>query len=337
MEYLDAKYLGMISFRLRNYKRKGGSLINFSCPFCGDSTKNKHKARGYVYEKEGSSYFHCHNCGLTLSIPSFLKKLDYSLYSEYTLERMKDAGKIKEEEPVLKMKKHIFEKNPFKSLKTINDLTKDDRVKQYVLARNLPEKYHGRLYSCPNTYSFVNTLIPNKFSDESLDFDETRLLIPYRNDKGVYHGFSARSLDPKSQVKYLRIVLDTDVPNIYGQDTVDLSQTTYVFEGEFDSMFIDNSLATGGGDLISSMYMFDKTNLVICYDNEPRSREMYKKINKAIIQGYAICIWPINLDYKDVNEMINAGYKPYDIKKCIDMNTYDGMKATLKLNDWTRI
>ena len=49
--YIDSKFLRLISSRLRNFKQKKDYLWNFSCPFCGDSAKNKTKARGYVFQK----------------------------------------------------------------------------------------------------------------------------------------------------------------------------------------------------------------------------------------------------------------------------------------------
>ena len=48
--FVDTKYIHQISFRLRNFKQKSQKLWNFSCPICGDSQRNKTKARGYIYE-----------------------------------------------------------------------------------------------------------------------------------------------------------------------------------------------------------------------------------------------------------------------------------------------
>lgn len=91
MYWLEQKYIGLVSNRLRNYKRKSGDLYNFSCPFCGDSESDKRKARGYLYAKKGSTRFHCHNCGVTHNFPNFLKNLDFHSYSEYQLEKLKDT------------------------------------------------------------------------------------------------------------------------------------------------------------------------------------------------------------------------------------------------------
>lgn len=60
MEFLTNKFMSQLSGRLRNFKQTSDRTYNFSCPFCGDSDKNKRKARGYIYGDASS--FHCHNC-----------------------------------------------------------------------------------------------------------------------------------------------------------------------------------------------------------------------------------------------------------------------------------
>ena len=49
MLWVDKKYLRLISSRFRNSKWKNEDLLNHSCPYCGDSEKNPHKARGYHF------------------------------------------------------------------------------------------------------------------------------------------------------------------------------------------------------------------------------------------------------------------------------------------------
>ena len=88
MQWLEHKYIGMVSSRLRNFKRKSSGLYNFSCPVCGDSATRQGLARGYIYEKKGKMLFHCHNCSATMSIPNFIKMLDHGMYNEMTMERL---------------------------------------------------------------------------------------------------------------------------------------------------------------------------------------------------------------------------------------------------------
>lgn len=337
--WIDNKYIGLVSSRLQMFKRRNNGY-NFRCPFCGDSHKSKTKSRGWIYQENGEYKFHCFNCGYHTSFKTFLKHIDYNLFTEYKIECLaenKTPEQKEYEEFVEKLKPKEYIANTFlKSLKKISQLKFDNSIKQYIVNRKLPNPYHSKLFVSPNFMSFVNSIIPDKFSQEALKNDETRILIPFVKDNKI-HAFQGRSLKSNSKVKYITIVLDDTIPSIYGFDTCNLNQKTYVFEGPFDSMFIPNSIATAGGDLVSSVRTLDKSNLVVVYDNEPRSKETIKKIDKAIMNGYSVCIWPENLEYKDVNDMIIGGLSPEFIKHIIDNNTYKDLSAKLKLTKWSKL
>ena len=96
--YIDQTYINRVSPTLRNFKWKNSTLANCSCPICGDSQKNKTKARGYFYCKENSYFYKCHNCGFGSNLHNFLKKISHELAKEYSLERWK-SGKDKSQLP----------------------------------------------------------------------------------------------------------------------------------------------------------------------------------------------------------------------------------------------
>jgi hypothetical protein len=183
---------------------------------------------------------------------------------------------------------------------------------------------------------FTNNLVPNKFSAESLAKDETRLLIPFLDSNKAVHAYQGRTLG-SSGLKYITIVLNESVPKLYGLDTCDRSRIIPVVEGPIDSMFVPNSIATAGGDLISAVQTFDRSRLTIVYDNEPRSRETVKKLDKAIMNGYNVCIWPETLEHKDINDMVLAGLSPEFIEHIIKTNTYKDLAAKLALQKWSKV
>ena len=340
MLWLDTKYLNQLSFRLRNFKRKGQNQWNFSCPFCGDSKNNKQKARGYIFEKRGKLRYHCHNCNVTHNFPNFLKTLDYQMYSEYNLEKLKDEKpreQIELEEFVNKMKPPVFlQSGPLKGLKKISQLSADHPCKQFVAKRQIPNPYHAKMFFVPNFFAWSNQIMPGKFSKGTELYDEPRLLIPFFNKDKQMHAFQGRSLDSKSKTRYITIVNDESTPRVYGLDEVDFNKKYYVFEGPIDSMFVPNSIATAGGDLVSTIKDFPKKNMVVVYDNEPRSPETRKKLDKAIINGYNVCIWPSNLEHKDVNDMVLGGLSSDFVRYIIDTNTHNDLKAKLALNMWSK-
>jgi transcription elongation factor Elf1 len=341
MDWLEHKYIGMVSSRLDKFKRKGPQLYNFRCPICGDSESNKNKARGYIYEKEGKMLFHCHNCSATMGIPNFIKMLDQNLYNEYQLERLADRKSPQQDEFekfVNKMKKPVFMKEgPLKGLKKVSQLAPNHPIKVFVDERRIPTPYHAKLFACPNFMHFTNNLVPNKFSTESLARDETRLLIPFLDSNKSVHAYQGRSLRAGSAVKYITIVLDDSIPKLYGLDTMVTNKPIYVVEGPIDSMFLTNAIATAGGDLVSAVRDFDKSGLTIVYDNEPRSIETKKKLDKAIMNGYNVCIWPESMDHKDINDMVLAGLSPEFIEHIIKTNTYRDLSAKLALQKWSKV
>ena len=89
MLWIDAKYVGLISYKLRNFKMKKSYYWNFSCPICGDSKTNALKARGYIFKHDNRLVFKCHNCGYSSNVGNLIKHLDANLYNEYVLERYK--------------------------------------------------------------------------------------------------------------------------------------------------------------------------------------------------------------------------------------------------------
>lgn len=339
MNWLDQKYVGMLSHRLDRFTRKSSGKFNFRCPVCGDSQSSKYKARGWIYDKQGHGVFHCFNCEVSMGVPKFIKMLDQGLYNEYNMEKIsqtKTPEQVDLETFVNKMKPPVFRKEGvLKGLKKISQLSPDDPLKKYVVNRMIPNPYHAKMFKCPNFYAFVNDLVPDKFSKESLDHDETRLLIPFINKEGKVHAIQGRSLK-STGVKYITIVLDESVEKLYGLDTVNFDIGFYVLEGPIDSMFIPNSIATAGGDIVSALPSAYKSNAVVVYDNEPRSKDTIKKIDKAIMQGFKVCIWPENLEHKDVNDMVKSGLSAEFIRYIIDQNTYKDLAAKMALTKWSK-
>ena len=113
MDLIDSKYVGLISSRLQKFKKVKPDLYNFRCPICGDSQKNKNKCRGYMYVVKNNTNFKCHNCGASLSLNNFIKKLDTTLHKQYTLEKFKEGHTGRSfvvDEPEFKFKKPVFRK-----------------------------------------------------------------------------------------------------------------------------------------------------------------------------------------------------------------------------------
>ena len=326
MLHLDRKYISLVSLRLEKFKKQE-TTYNFRCPYCGDSKKNKNRARGYFFQKKGSYIYKCHNCGVGRTLPNFLKDHDPKLYKEYVLEAYREGSTGKGTSiplPEFKFKKPSFQKNIFSDLQKISDLNKTHIARRYLEARKLPI---DSFYFCPKFKEWTNT---HKKVFKDTRYDESRIIIPLKDKDGVF-GYQGRSVYPQSQIRYITVMLDDSRTKLYGMDKVNETETIYVTEGPFDSHFITNAIAMCGSDVdISTLdYQF-----VFVYDNEPRNREIVNKIEKSISLGHKVVIFPKHITEKDLNDMALAGH---DVQNMVESNTYQGLEATLKFTQWKKV
>ena len=324
MLHIDSKYIGLVSARLEKFKRTKDNLYNFRCPFCGDSKKNKNKTRGYLFQKKGDFIFKCHNCGASKGFSTFLKEIDPTLHSQYTMERYKSGltGKSRfTEEPTFTFKKPVFKKKVDLPL-----ASEDPQSKIYLRKRGLdPDKF----YYADRFKHFCNK---HKPTFDNTKFDHPRIVIPmYDKDKSLI-GFQGRSLDPSQKPKYLTIMLSEESPKLYGLDTINEEEPIYIVEGPFDSTLVENSVAMCGSDV--DIRSLGWSNYIWVFDNEPRNRENINRVSRVIDNGDKVVLWPQNIVEKDINDMFLGGQ---NIKTLLESNTYSGLEAKLKLQSWKRI
>ena len=324
MDIIDSKYVNLVSSRLQKFKRVKANLYNFRCPICGDSKKHKNKARGYLYQVKTNTNFKCHNCGASLSLNNFLKQIDPVLHKQYTMEKFKEgfAGgrNFVVEEPKFEFKKPVFKKKL--------DLPRADEVpiaKEYLEKRKLdPSKFYF-------AYKFKEWTNTQKQTFDTIGRDESRIIIPMYDEDKILIGFQGRSLGPNS-VKYITVMINEDAPKIYGLDQVDNEKPIYIIEGPFDATLVQNGVAMCGSDL--DIRSFGWSDYIYVYDNEPRNREIVNRIAKTIDRGDKVVIWPTSVEEKDINDMVLGGQ---NIMSVLESNTYSGLQAKVKFNNWKKI
>ena len=322
MDLIDSKYINLVSSRLDKFKRVKPNLFNFRCPLCGDSQKHKNKARGYFYQVKTNTNYKCHNCGASLSFNNFLKKIDGTLHSKYTMEKFKEGftGKnFPAEEPKIEYNKPKFKAKI--DLPSCSDVVSG---RTYLEDRGIdPSKFYFADKFC----AFVNNYKPT-FSSKVIE--EPRIVIPLYYQKQVV-GFQGRSLSSNS-VKYITIMLDDEAPKIYGLDDIQENLPVYITEGPFDSTFLDNAIALCGAD--GDVHKWGVSSPTWVYDNEPRNREICKRIESTINRGDKVVIWPSNIVEKDINDMVLGGH---DVKKVVELNTYSKLQAKVKFTEWKKV
>ncbi len=328
MSYLDTKYLNLASASLQKYKRLKPGVWTFRCPYCGDSKKHKNKTRGYIFAVKGDHVFKCHNCGLTRSFSNFLKDNAPHVYDEYVMERYKEGvhGKNTEKPDLSKfISKPKFKKREV-DLEPLSSLNNFHIAKAYVLGRGIPEDKLHRLYYCPEFKKWTNK---HKQTFSNTTNDEARIIIPINDRDGNLIGFQGRSLEANPKMRYITVMIEEDAPKLFGLDTLNENDTIYIVEGPFDSFFLENAVAMCGSDV--DIRSFGWSDYIWVYDNEPRSRQITDKISQSIDHGDKVVIWPKGLEYKDLNDMSNAGI---NVKDVVQSNMYQGLKAKLQLSNW---
>ena len=341
-----------ISWKLERFKIvKPGRLYNFRCPLCGDSKRSPTKARGYIYENpdKNTLYYKCHNCGASLSFLGFLKRFDEEYYNSLIFTK-KYFHSEEEDPPLLLSPSSSTSLPPSPKKRSYNKLDLDLKISSladlygtnqlvtlFVNKRKLPEESLSFLYYTENFRDFVLDLNPDYEKEKKLTNDP-RIIIPFFDETFNFGYFQGRAL-LKTDVRYLSITFDKDIPKIYGlYRGINLEQDIYILEGPFDSLFLPNALAVGGSDLKTVASYLPEEKLVFIFDNEPDNPEIVKKMENIVKLGYRICIFPedvIDLG-KDINEMILSGLSPADVLQIVQDNTFSGLKAEVKLKIWKK-
>tara|TARA_B100001564_G_scaffold294400_1_gene259224 strand:- start:1260 stop:2255 length:996 start_codon:yes stop_codon:yes gene_type:complete len=330
----------MVASRLDVCKWKNDKTLNHRCPYCGDSQKNKHKARGYHFQIDQNFIYKCHNCGKSTSSIHFLKDHFPDIHREYLKEYLQEkGGKIK----VKKQKMPSANDFKFKS-KNILNTTRDDlsavavrawekrESREYLQDRQIGEELIRKLWYVYD--SNVLSYLSSKYKDRNLGKDP-RIVFPFYSENGELIGVSGRAIND-TPLRYLTMRFVDDVPLIYNINNVDKSKTIYVTEGPIDSLFLPNSIAVGGSDFKKIQNL--KENAIIIYDNEPRNTEIIKKIDEVIDLGFTVCIWGDKRveGLKDINDMIMNGMTQNEIVEVINSCTYSGLSAKLKLQEYKK-
>lgn len=330
--FIDRTFLLQLAPKLQKFSKKKDDLYNFRCPLCGDSQKNKHKCRGYIFRKKNDYFYMCHNCGASTSFYNFLKQVDPAMLQEYSLELYRNSANTNAPEPTFSEFKTqpVFRKRP--DLPTIASLPEEHFAKQYVINRKIPESFFDTLYYADDFKGFVDSYGVEKDIMEG----DKRLVIPFYDKEGNLTGFQGRALG-ESKIRYISIKLMDEVPRFFGIDRVDEEKKIFVFEGPIDSMFVDNSIAVASSALESASTVFDKSKLVLVFDNEPRNKEIMKLMENAIDNHYNVVVWPEMIVEKDVNDMILSGFDKDELYDIMDQHTYVNLRAKMEFVNWKKV
>ena len=213
--HVEIKYLNLLSTRLEKFKQKKPYLWNFRCPICGDSQRNKNKARGFIFQLKGDLLYKCHNCQISVPFPKLLSDLDPVLYKEYRMEKFTSPKKVDMRKFNKRVSSFDERMNDFQfevltpvsvlsELTPLSNLNNSHPAKEYILQRKLPLK---ALYYTEKFTEWTNSIKPDTFPDT--DKDEGRIIIPFRDKEGNVFGYQGRSLS-NTGLRYITILLEEE-------------------------------------------------------------------------------------------------------------------------------
>ena len=334
--YIDKKFIDLVSGQLRNFKWKQSGLANCSCAICGDSNKNKRKARGFFFQKKGDFFYMCHNCGFSSTLYNFLTHVSPTFAKEYAMERWKggETGNSNYVKPVQVFTPPVFNSNG--ELQCINTLSENHPCVLFCKKRKIPKDKWSRLFYTDDFAKFANTL------DDSLELSkkEARLVIPFFDTSGNIIAAQGRLLEIKSNrdIRYMTIKADKSIDRLwYGISECDPSKRVYIVEGPLDSLFLPNAVAMVGASNFKIHPKIEKSDIVVALDNEPRNAEIVGLMERFINNGFPVCIWSDDVQQKDINDMVLAGRTTSQMATMIDGSVCSGMEAKLKMNFWKKV
>jgi len=330
--YIDMKYIRLLSTQLRNYKEKKNNLINFSCPICGDSEKDKLKARGYIYEKQNKYQYKCHNCNVGMSAGNLIKTVNPELWKEWKAEKFKSKYKPKAKP---KFNNSLFKNKPKildyeLGMESLDKLDDDHVAIKYVKSRLIPKEQYHRIYYTDN----INKIGVKLGYDDKFPVADM-IVFEFINADGRTTHIQGRYIDPQSkEFRFVTLDLMKDQPKIFGLETIDPTKKVYIVEAPIDSLFLPNCIAYAGSSLNTFTPEYDDFTIIL--DREPKNSVIVKIMMNCIEHGFPIAILPNDLDGKDINDYVEFGYDPIPLKELIDDNTFQGMKAKLRMTLWRK-
>lgn len=338
MVYIDRKYLLLVSYRLERFKQLKEDLYNFRCPYCGDSKKKTSKARGYVYKRENDYFYACHNCSMSTTFNKFLSFIDGAQHREYVLEKFVQPN-------VAKPMTSFLNEGPkpqqekFKNIedfydKSIETLPDGHYAKEYIRARKIPEKFWREFVFAESFKDWMDNNFPGH-GKEKLPSDP-RIILFYTNFTGGITSVTGRALG--DGIRYITIKI-SDSKKIFGYHRFVDSGDVYVTEGQFDSLFLPNALASGDANLVDLGEYLDRNyliNVTLIWDNTPRNRQIVQQMELAVDNDFRVVMLPYDPDAKDINEMIKGGMTQQEVLDLLKKHTYTDLEASLQLSKWRK-
>lgn len=278
--------------------RKHDNVYNAGCPVCHEGKSWGKKKRLYYYPSTNS--FFCFNCNRSWNALGWLTEACGLSREEIQAEVLENkttfdiSNKLSSKKP----NKRILPDLPYDSI-NLNDLIQRNFYKGNNIFNSAIEYLEKR-----RLFTAVNRS-KNLYLSLTDFYHKNRICIPFldRNNKILF--YQTRALD-NTNPKYLgKIGYDK---TLFGIDKIDNDlDYLFIFEGPIDAMFVKNGLAAAGLNLTKTqthqLLEFPLHKKIWVLDNPKYDKSAKVKIQELVNKGYSVFRWPLDLEYKDFNEM----------------------------------
>ena len=348
MNYVEKSYIDRIAPYLTNFSQKDDDLWNCKCPYCGDSSKNSRKSRGYFFTgTDGNGIFSCRNCTITVPLGEFLKEHFNNYYMQYKLDmfskkelKLQQAPKKIEPDRRLQTLRVKIATIPT-TYKPILELDKSHKARYYLEDRLLPNLSN---FGYVDDFSrYVGEMTNNDSRYEKLPNDN-RIIIPLKTPDGRIMGFQGRAIN-KADMRYITVKIPDmadEYVKIYGLDKFNKDKFGFAVEGPFDSEFLPNCIGMCGTSLdmnVVKKELINPEKIIVVIDNESRNKQIVDRMYHYADLGFRIFVPPQNLNSidKDINKMVISGWNKSQLVALFVKNSYTSIKAKLAINNWKKV
>lgn len=357
MDYIDMSYMRRASVYVEKFKDQGNGTYNMRCPLCGDSKKDKTKARGYLLDRGDHVTYFCHNCQSpnVKTLGKLIQFLSPSLYQEYRMEKFGErfrtrnnninpedyedlatnliSDELKNDDRLTTMKRNS--ESLLRDCISLSLLDETHVARKYLLGRKLDNEDIDKLFYLDDINKLTSKI--DKYKDKKFKKQDC-ILIPFIDFDGIINCIQLRMLAKNSPRRYLTLYLQEDRSKaIYGLNYIDKDKTVYACEGPFDSMFLDNAIAFAGSSQSNKIdFIKDKIkDFVIVYDPDYKiNAHIRYAIEKSINLGYSVVLYDdkyFNSD-DDINDVVKRlNWTKKELMDYIRSRTFKGLSAKLEL------
>ena len=109
------------------------------------------------------------------------------------------------------------------------------------------------------------------------------------------------------------------------------SETDFAAKSDTFLDFLDNL----GNLVLKNKIPNDQVTYI--FDNEPRNKEIIKRMYSVVEKDYNLVVWPDDMRHKDINDIIISGTSKAELLDLLNKNTYSKLSALTKLNEYKKV